>query len=61
MAHGLTSRVFENDRAKILRDFQIQTENLLMVKQQDVVLVDKQRTKAVATVLGDSNIRKNEH
>lgn len=50
MAHGLTSRVFENDRAKILRDFQIQTENLLMVKQQDVVLVDKQRTKAVVTV-----------
>lgn len=50
MAHGLTSRVLENDRAKILRDFQIQTENLLMVKQQDVVLVDKQRTKAVATV-----------
>lgn len=61
MAQGLTSRVFENDQAKILRDFQIQTENLLMVKQQDVVLVDKQRTKAVATVLGDSNIRKNEH
>lgn len=58
MAHGLTSRVFENDRAKILRDFQIQTENLLMVKQQDVVLVDKQRTKRQ---LGDSNIRKNEH
>ena len=38
-------KVVENDRAKILWDFQIQTEKLVIVKQPDIMLVDKQQKK----------------
>lgn len=49
----------ENDWAKMLSDFQIQTDNLLMAKQPEIVLMDKQRNMAIVidvVVSNDSNI-----
>lgn len=51
--------VVENDWAKMLSDFQIQTDNLLMAKQLEIVLMDKQRNMAIVidvVVSNDSNI-----
>ncbi len=57
-------KVVENDRAKILWDFQIQTDKMVVANQPDIVVVDKQWKKAVVidvAMLSDSNIRKKEH
>lgn len=37
--------VIENDQAKMLWDFHIKSDKLLMANQPDVVVVDKQRKK----------------
>ncbi|CAI5636064.1 unnamed protein product [Oreochromis niloticus] len=56
--------VVENDRAKILWDFQMQTDKMVVANQPDIVVVDKQKKTAVVidvAVPNDSNIRKKEH
>ena len=56
--------MIENERVKILLDFQIQTDKLVMANQPDVVVVDKhQRTAVVVDVAvpRDGNIRQKEH
>ena len=42
-------KVVENDRAKTLQDFQIQTDKQVMANQPDIVVVDKLQRKAVVT------------
>ncbi|MDG2555549.1 hypothetical protein P7M41_26505, partial [Vibrio parahaemolyticus] len=46
-SHNEGHKVVENGRAKILWDFQIQTDKLVMANQLDIMLVDKQQKKAV--------------
>uniref|UniRef100_A0A087YQ23 Uncharacterized protein n=1 Tax=Poecilia formosa TaxID=48698 RepID=A0A087YQ23_POEFO len=61
---GTPPKVVENDRAKILWDFQIQTDKMVMANQPDIVVVDKQQRKAVVVdvaIPSDYNIRKKEH
>uniref|UniRef100_A0A3B3HDB2 HAT C-terminal dimerisation domain-containing protein n=1 Tax=Oryzias latipes TaxID=8090 RepID=A0A3B3HDB2_ORYLA len=43
-------KVVENERAKILWDFQIQTDRMVMANQPDIVVVDKEQRKAVTVV-----------
>ena len=53
----------ENKRIKILWDFQIRTDKLIVI-QPDVVVVDKHQETAVVidvAILSDSNINKKEH
>ena len=57
-------KVVENDRAKIQWDLQIQTDNMVMVNQPDIVFSDKQQRKVVlidVAIPCNSNIRKKEH
>ncbi|XP_054913489.1 uncharacterized protein LOC129377515 [Poeciliopsis prolifica] len=57
-------KVVENARAKILWDFQIQTDKMVMANQPDIVVVDKHQRKAVVVdvaIPSDCNIRKKEH
>ncbi len=57
-------KVVENDRARILLDFQIQTDKMVIANQPDIVVVDKQQKKAAVinvAIPSDSNIRKKEH
>ena len=57
-----TVKVIENYQPKIVWDFQIQTDNKVMSKQLDIVVVDHQEKKAVVVsvaILNDSKIRKN--
>ncbi|XP_051916213.1 uncharacterized protein LOC127597287 isoform X2 [Hippocampus zosterae] len=57
-------KVVENDRAKIMWDFQIQTDKMVMANQPDIVIIDKGQRKAVVVdvaVPSDGNIRKKEH
>ncbi|XP_051920732.1 uncharacterized protein LOC127600296 isoform X1 [Hippocampus zosterae] len=57
-------KVVENDRAKVLWDFQIQTDKIVMANQPDIVIIDKGQRKAVVVdvaVPSDGNIRKKEH
>ena len=57
-------KVIENDRAKILWDFQIQTDRMVMANQPDIVVIDKEQRKAVVVdiaIPSDCNIRKKEH
>ncbi len=65
MEEGTTpSKVVENDRAKILQDFQILTDKLAMAHLPDIVFIDKKQKRAMVIDLmipGDSNIRKKEH
>uniref|UniRef100_A0A087XGF1 Reverse transcriptase zinc-binding domain-containing protein n=2 Tax=Poecilia formosa TaxID=48698 RepID=A0A087XGF1_POEFO len=61
---GTPPKVVENDRAKILWDFQIQTDKMVMANQPDIVVVDKEQRKAVVVdvaIPSDHNIRKKEH
>ncbi|KAK7929498.1 hypothetical protein WMY93_005893 [Mugilogobius chulae] len=56
--------VVENDRAKILWDFQIQTDRMVMANQPDIVVVDKEQRRAVVVdvaIPSDGNIRRKEH
>ncbi len=57
-------KVVENDRAKILWDFHIPTDKVVMANQADIVLIDKQQKTTVVkdvAIPSDSNIRKKEH
>ncbi|KAF1377421.1 hypothetical protein PFLUV_G00200640 [Perca fluviatilis] len=57
-------KVAENDRAKILWDFQIRTDKMMMANQPDILVVDKQLKKVVVidvAIPSDSNIKKKEH
>ena len=56
-------KVTENKQVKVLWDFQIQTNKLVLVNQPDMVVDEHQRTAVVVDVeiLSDSNIRKNKH
>ncbi|TWW59398.1 hypothetical protein D4764_06G0009280 [Takifugu flavidus] len=57
-------KVLENKQAKILWDFQIQTDKMVVANQPDIVVVDKhQKTVVVIDVAipSDSSIRKKEH
>ena len=42
-------KVIENNRAKLLWDFQIQTDRKVLANQPDIVIVDKQKEEAVET------------
>lgn len=56
-------KVMENNRAKILWDFQIQTDKMVMANQPDIVVMDKQQKTVVVVdvaIPSDSNIRKKE-
>ena len=58
------AKVIEKDRAKILWDFQIQTNKIFGANQLDIVVVDKQDKMAVVidiTFPSDSNMRKREY
>lgn len=53
-------RVIENNQAKILWDFQLQMDKLVMSNQLDIVVVDTQRKTAIETdvaIPSDSNNR----
>lgn len=53
-------KVVENDKAKILWDFQMQTGKLVMTDQPDIAVEDKHQRNAVVTdvaIPSDSNIR----
>ncbi|TWW73485.1 hypothetical protein D4764_15G0008790 [Takifugu flavidus] len=57
-------KVLENKQAKILWDFQIQTDKMVVANQPDIVVVDKHRKTVVVidvAIPSDSNIRKKEH
>ena len=57
-------KVVENNRAKVLWDFSIQTDKQLLANQPDIVVVDKERKRAVVidvAIPADANIRKKEH
>ncbi|KAK7895269.1 hypothetical protein WMY93_020594 [Mugilogobius chulae] len=57
-------KVVENDRAKILWDFQIQTDRMVMNQPDIVVVVDKEQRRAVVVdvaIPSDGNIRRKEH
>ncbi|TWW62748.1 hypothetical protein D4764_04G0013950 [Takifugu flavidus] len=57
-------KVVENKQAKILWDFQIQTDKMVVANQPDRVVVDKHRKTVVVidvAIPSDSNIRKKEH
>ena len=57
-------KVVENKRAKLLRDFQIQTDRKMLANQPDIVVIDKQQEEAVVTdvaVPSDSNTKKKEY
>ncbi|TWW76591.1 hypothetical protein D4764_13G0012530 [Takifugu flavidus] len=57
-------KVLENKQAKILWDFQIQTDKMVVANQPDTLVVGKHRkTVGVIDVAipSDSNIRKKEH
>ena len=57
-------KVVANKQVKLLWDFQIQNDKLVMANQPDIVVVDKhQRTAVVVDVaiLNYSNIGKKEH
>ena len=50
-------KVVENDRAKILWDFQIQTDKQVMANQPDIVVVDKMQTAVIDVVIPRRNMR----
>ena len=57
-------KVVENNRAKLLWDFPIQTDRKVLANQPDIVVVDKQKKGAIViniAVLSDSNIKKKEY
>ena len=57
-------KVVENNRTKLQRDFQIQTDRRVLANQPDIVAVDKQRKEAVVmdvAVPSDSSIKKKEY
>ena len=56
--------VVENNRAKVLWDFHIQTDRKVLANQPDIVIVDKQKKEAAVievAVPSDSNMRKKEY
>ena len=58
-----SSKVIENNQAKIPWDFQIETDKMVVVNQPHIIVVDKQEKKVVVVnvaIQSDSNIRKKE-
>ncbi|XP_057700706.1 uncharacterized protein LOC130921080 [Corythoichthys intestinalis] len=58
------AKVLENESAKILWDFWIQTDKMLMANQPNIVIMDKQQRTAVVidvAIANDGNIRKKGH
>ena len=56
--------IVENDRVKILWDFQIQIDKQVMANQLDIMVADKLQKKAVVTdvaISSDGNIKKKEN
>ena len=56
-------KLIENDKAKIGRDFQIQTDRIVVANQLDIMVVDTQEKKAAGVdvpIPSDSNVRKKE-
>lgn len=39
--------MLENNRVKILWDFQVQTDRIVMLNYADIVVVDKEKRKAI--------------
>ena len=57
-------KVVENSRAKLLWDFQTQTDRKVLANQPDIVVIDKQKKEAVVidiAVPSDSNIKNKEY
>ena len=57
-------KVVENDQAKILWDFHIQTDKQVRANQPDIVIVDKDKKEATIidiAIPNDVNIREKEH
>jgi len=57
-------KVVEKNQAKILWDFQIQTDKLVMASQPDIVLVHKLKKKTVVidvAIPSNRDIKKKEH
>ena len=57
-------KVIENDRAKILWDFKIQTDKMVAANQADIVVIKERNNKTVvvdAAIASDNNIRKKKH
>lgn len=57
-------KVGENGQAKILWDFQIQADKLVMADKPDIALIDNQQRRAVVIdimILSNSNVRKKEN
>ena len=56
--------MIENNRAKILWDFQIETDKMVVADQSDIMVVDKLHKKEVAVDIAiprDSSSRKKEY
>lgn len=53
------SKIVENDRAKILWESQVPIDTLVVAKQPDIVVVEKQHKRL--GIPSESNIRKKEH
>ncbi len=56
-------KVTENEKAKILWDFHIQTDKQVMANQPDIVIIDKHKKEATiidVAIPNDSNIKKKE-
>ena len=43
--------VLENDTHKLLRDFNIQTDNLISDRRSDVIIIDKKTSAKLSTLL----------
>ena len=57
-------KVIANDQVRILWDFQIQTNKMVVANQLDILIVIKQEKKAIVVddaIPSDSNIRTKEH
>lgn len=55
--------MIKNDQAKILPDVHIQTDQMVVTSQPDVLVVDKQEKRPVVVdvaIPNDSNLRKKE-
>jgi hypothetical protein len=60
----IPNKVQQNDQAKILWDFHIQTDKQVIANQPDIVLIDKSKKKAIIidiAIPNDVNIKSKEH
>lgn len=58
----MPAKVVKNRQAKVLRDFQVQTDKLVAANQADKVVVNKQLMKAMLIdVASDSEVKREEY